>query len=139
MWKALLVVSFVVLCSGTFAIAKTVTYGIGEWSHCSESSIAGFTLRKGAWRCESLAGMATVDHSDTGSFQEPDCYRGSTPVPAEGGIKEKNGGLATEWTKRVVSFCFAGEGLYARRCDFTEEGCEKGETLSDEELERIFR
>lgn len=139
MLKTAVIVSFVVLCIAPFALAKMATYGTGEWAHCSEPRVSTFTLQKGAWRCESLAGMKAADHGNTDSFQEPDCYRGATPIPVDGGIKEKNGGLETAWTKRIVSFCFAGEGLYARRCDFAEGECKESKSLSDEELRRIFK
>ena len=105
------------------AIAKRVVYGSAEWSHCFPSRVVSFTLQKGAWRCESLAGIRAVDHSKTDSFQDPDCYRGATPIPAEGGTKAQYKGSETEYAKKIVSFCFAGEGLYARECDFGG-GCE---------------
>lgn len=95
------------------ALAEDVEYGSPGWEHCFDAPVKSFTLKKGAWRCESLESLRGVDHESVENFQEPDCYRGATPIPADGGVK-----AMAKFPSRYVSFCWAGQGWYARNHDF---------------------
>jgi len=106
LWIALLLAAFP-------AAAEEVVYGSPGWEHCNNPLVKTFTLKEGAWRCESLAGVKAVNHDSKETFQEPDCYRGAAPIPADGGTK-----ALSKFPSEFVSFCSAGGGWYARTADF---------------------